>query len=64
MAELNPVLQMVQKVLDSQGEMREDIREIKSRLGRLQSDVAGLHSFLAEQPIRMDRVERRVELKD
>ncbi len=73
MAELNLELlrQMVQKVLDNQREMREDMREIKSRLGRLESDVAGLHGFLAEQSIRLDRfgdrlerVERRLELRD
>ncbi len=73
MAELNLelLMQMVQKVLDNQREMREDMREIKSRLGRLESDVAGLHGFLAEQSIRLDRfgdrlerVERRLELRD
>jgi hypothetical protein len=31
--------QMVQRVLDSQRETREDVREIKTRLGRLESDV-------------------------
>ncbi|BCX81411.1 hypothetical protein MIT9_P0989 [Methylomarinovum caldicuralii] len=70
-ANLELLMQMVQKVLDNQREMREDIREIKSRLGRLESDVASLHGFLAEQSIRMDRfgdrlerVERRLELRD
>jgi len=63
--------QMIQKVLDSQLEMREDIREIKTRLGRLESDVASLHVFLAEQSVRLDRfgdrlerVERRLEIAD
>jgi hypothetical protein len=62
---------MIQKVLDSQLEMREDIREIKTRLGRLESDVASLHVFLAEQSVRLDRfgdrlerVERRLEIAD
>ena len=62
---------MIQTVLDSQLEMREDIREIKTRLGRLESDVASLHVFLAEQSVRLDRfgdrlerVERRLEIAD
>ncbi len=61
--------QMVQRVLDSQRETREDVREIKARLGRLESDVASLHVFLAEQSVRLDRfadrlerVERRLEI--
>lgn len=54
-------MQMVQKVLDSQRESREDIREIKTRLGRLESDVASLHVFLAEQSIRLDRFDSRLE---
>ena len=48
-ASLDRSMQMVQKVLDTQRDAREDIREIKTRLGRLESDVAGLHVFLAEQ---------------
>jgi uncharacterized coiled-coil protein SlyX len=49
----------------------EDIREIKTRLGRLESNVASLHVFLAEQSVRLDRfsdrlerVERRLEIAD
>ena len=45
---LELLMQMFQKVLDSQREMREDVREIKTRLGRLETDVAQLHVFLAE----------------
>jgi hypothetical protein len=44
-ASLDLLMQMVQKVLDVQRESREDIREIKTRLGRLESDVASLHVF-------------------
>jgi peptidoglycan hydrolase CwlO-like protein len=39
---LDPLQQMVQRVLDSQRETREDVREIKARLGRLESEVASL----------------------
>jgi hypothetical protein len=68
---LNLLQEMVQRVLDSQRETREDVREIKARLGRLESDVAILHVFLAEQSVRLDRfgdrlerVERRLEIAD
>jgi hypothetical protein len=70
-ASLDLLMQMVQKVLDAQRESREDIREIKTRLGRLESDVASLHVFLAEQSVRLDRfsdrlerVERRLDIAD
>jgi len=65
------LMQMIHRVLDSQRETREDIREMKTRLGRLESEVANLHGFLAEQLIRLDRfsdrlerVERRLEIAD
>lgn len=70
-ASLELLMTMVQKVLDAQRESREDIREIKTRLGRLEGDVASLHVFLAEQSVRLDRfsdrferVERRLEIVD
>lgn len=70
-ASLELLVQMVQKVLDAQRESREDIREIKTRLGRLESDIASLHVFLAERSVRLDRfgdrlerVERRLEIAD
>jgi hypothetical protein len=68
---LELLMLMVQKVLDSQRETREDVREIKTRLGRLETDVANLHVFLAEQSTRFDRfgdrlerVERRLEFHE
>ncbi len=70
-ASLEPLTHMVEKVLDTQRQSREDIREIKTRLGRLESDVASLHVFLAEQSVRLDRfgdrlerIERRLEIAD
>lgn len=67
---LELLMQLTQNVLDNQRETREDVREIKTRLGRLEADVAGLPVFLAEQSARLDRVgdrlvrvERRLELR-
>jgi hypothetical protein len=37
---LELLMQLMQRVLDSQRETREDIRKIKTRLGRLESDLA------------------------
>lgn len=68
---LDLIQQMLQRVLDSQRETREDVREIKSRLGRLEGGVGNLHVFLAEQSVRLDRfadrlewVERRLDIAD
>ncbi len=58
---LDLVMQMVQRVLCSQRETREDVREIKSRIGCLESEVANLQRFLAEQSIRLDRFGDRLE---
>jgi len=43
---LELLMEMVRKVLDSQQEKREDMREIKARLGRLESDIAALSMYL------------------
>lgn len=63
-------IQMVQKMMDTQREIREDVRETKTRFSRLESDVAGLRAFLAEQSVRfnrfsdwLERVARRLELR-
>lgn len=58
---LELLMQLIQRVLDSQRETREDIREIKARLGRLASDMASQHAYLAEQSIRLDRFSDRLE---
>jgi len=55
------LMQMVQKVLDGQKDIREDVREIKTRLGRLETDVAQLHVYRAEQSTRLDRLSDRLE---
>jgi hypothetical protein len=47
--------QMFQHVLDSLRRNREDTREIKSLLGRLEIEVANLRGLLAEHSIRLDR---------
>ncbi|MDN5849622.1 MAG: hypothetical protein L0H63_08255, partial [Nitrococcus sp.] len=53
------------------GELREDLREVKTRRGQLEHDIAHVHVALAEQSSRIDRlvsrtdrIERRLELAD
>ena len=58
---LELLTQLMQKVWDSQRETREDIREIKARLGRLEADIANNHGFLAEQSVLLDRFSDRLE---
>ena len=49
---LELLMQMVQRVLDGQQDIREDVREIKTRLGRMATDVAQLHVFLGPNGVR------------
>jgi len=58
---LELLMQMVQRVLDGQKDLRDDMREVKTRLGRLETDVAQLHLYMAEQSTRLDRVSERLE---
>lgn len=51
-------MQMVQKVMDAQRRIYEGGREIKTCLGRLESEVP---AFLAEQPVHLDRFSDRLE---
>jgi hypothetical protein len=55
---LDLLQQMVQRVLDSQRETREDVREIKARLGRLKASpwqreltVSGFSKRCTSQPL-------------
>ena len=60
---------LLRQVLACQRGMREDIREVKVRLGRLETDVARLRLTRAEQTTgfdrfsdRVERIERRLEI--
>jgi hypothetical protein len=51
-------LRHIHRIVD---ETREDEREIKSRVGTLERDVAQIHVKIAEQSLRIDRFTDRVE---
>jgi hypothetical protein len=50
--------QMVQRVLDSQKMLREDNRQIRRRLSRME------HALLALQRAHVDRLERETDVQD
>ena len=62
----NLVLEPLRAIRASQHEMREDIREIKHRMTAVESQVNNLASAVASGyaslSMRMDRVERRLEI--
>jgi hypothetical protein len=48
----------IRRVVD---ETREDVRELKGRVGTLEREVAQIHVKLAEHLVRFDRLNDRVE---
>jgi chromosome segregation ATPase len=61
MAEVeNLVLDHLRHMRGQLDRMENDIVEIKSRLGRLEAGLAQIHVALAEQSLRLDRLDARV----
>ena len=60
-ASLEMIQAMVQRVLDGQSMLREDMADVKRRLSSLEMAVAQVHSDFAGQSMRIDRVEGRLE---
>lgn len=67
----NLILRYLRRIDEKLDGVRDDVSEIKTRLGRLVNDVAQVHVALAEHSTRLDRVtmrieriERRLELTD
>ena len=58
---LEMLFTLSQKILEAQGEVRADVREIKSRLTLLEEGQARLYTMYAGQPGRLDRIESRLE---
>jgi hypothetical protein len=51
---------MVQRVIAGQRQMQEDVEELKTRSGRVERHVAGVHVDVAEMSSRMDRIDSRL----
>jgi predicted nucleic acid-binding Zn-ribbon protein len=60
----NLVLEHLRAIRAGQDAMREDIREIKTRLGILEQQYASLSSRIDRIEMRLDRIERRLGLID
>ncbi len=65
------ILNLLRAIRAEQAAQREKLDEIIVRLGRLEREVAGLHSDYAALSVRLDnldrrvgRIERRLELTD
>ncbi|KAB2918542.1 MAG: hypothetical protein F9K29_07895 [Hyphomicrobiaceae bacterium] len=67
----NLVLHYLPRLDEKVDQLHEDMREVKARLGRLETGQADLQVQLAEHSVRfdrlnarLDRIERRLELAD
>lgn len=58
---LEMIQTMVQRVLDGQSQLREDMGDVKRRLTSLEMSVAQIHADFAGQSMRIDRLEGRLE---
>jgi hypothetical protein len=63
--------ELLKRVHQDMTNMRLDIGEIRSELGSIRghiaatnSDVHNVHSVVARQDLRLDRIERRLELRE
>ena len=54
------ILNMLRAIRAEQAAQREKLDEIISRLGRLEHEVAGLHTDYAGLSVRLDNLDRRV----
>jgi hypothetical protein len=58
------ILVHLRRISEQIDALREDSREIKTRLGILQQQVASLSSRMDRMELRLDPVERRLDLVD
>jgi chromosome segregation ATPase len=67
----NMVLVYLRRLDEKVDQVRDDIRELKTRMGRVEVSLADVHGQLAEHSVRFDRlgarlerIERRLELRE
>ena len=58
------VLRQLHRISGQLEALREDNREIKTGLGNLEQQVVSLSSCMDRMELRLDRIERRLELVD
>jgi len=57
----NLVLEHLRHIRGAVDALREDMRDLKTRVGRLEINVAQIQVALAEHSVRFDRLDARVE---
>ncbi len=60
----NIVLKHLRHIRGAVGGLREDMREVKSRLGIIESQYASLSNRLDRMDSRVERIEKRLELAE
>ena len=67
----NVVLDDLRHIREAADRLEQDMSDLKTRVGRIETNVAQMHGALAEHPVRMDRIktrltriEERLELAD
>ena len=67
----NLVLEHLRHIRAAVDDVRSELRELKTRVGRMEVNIAQLHEQGAEHSVRMDkidgrldRIERRLQLQD
>ena len=60
----NPVLEHLSYIHGAIDEMREDIREIKQRVGTLEHQYASISTRMDRMDTRIERIEKRLDLTD
>lgn len=57
----NLVLEHLRYIRGSLDRVADDVRELKSRVGHLEEQIAGLYGMYASLSTRLDKVENRLE---
>ena len=60
----NIVLEHLRYIGGTFDDMRDDIREIKQRVGNLENQHASMSNRLDRMDVRIERIERRLDLTD
>ena len=60
----NIVLEHLRYIGGTFDDMRDDIREIKQRVGNLENQYANMSNRLDRMDVRIERIERRLDLTD
>jgi predicted nuclease with TOPRIM domain len=60
----NLIIAMLRRIDANVAEMRQDIRDLQVRMTHVEEGLAGVNRRLDRLDLRVDRIERRLELSD